>query len=589
MRTVCGLGRRVQRLIGRDRSAAVPIRGRRDPPAGRRPPPAGHRPARRPAPRRRPARPGRRHHLRQRGAGRAGRVGRPGRDAAPGGGAGRRPAGRRHRACSPPRRAHRRVRRPLRRPAAAGAPRVHPVLAAGAGHLAVGHGRPGCAGNAPAAGPYRVRLVDDASPADLADAIDRTAAALAAGRPVPLLIGGFVPRHYVLALAATDAGWHVYEPGSGQVRLVTPEQLRGRALAPVLGFDRWHAVLLPGLTAPGENRSGPERRLVRVTDTLPPRSADLPAQWTPGEVEAGMYQRWVDAGYFTADVTSDKPSYCIVIPPPNVTGNLHIGHAFEHTLIDILVRRRRMQGYETLWLPGMDHASIAVHALVERALEAEGTSRRELGREAFIERTWEWKAEYGGAILAQMRRLGESVDWSRERFTMDEGLNRAVVTIFKRLYDDGLIYRAERMVNWSPEMRSVLTRHRGRAPRRRGRAGLHPLRRRRRLGGRGHHPGRDHARRHRHRGAPRRRALRAPDRPRDRAAAGRAHDQGGGRRARRPELRHRRAQDHPGARPERLRDRPPARPADADDHGRVRADRRTPAPSSTAWTATRPG
>ena len=116
-----------------------------------------------------------------------------------------------------------------------------------------------------------------------------------------------------------------------------------------------------------------------------------------------------------------------------------------------------MQGYETLWLPGMDHASIAVHALVERALEAEGTSRRELGREAFIERTWEWKAEYGGAILAQMRRLGESVDWSRERFTMDEGLNRAVVTIFKRLYDDGLIYRAERMVNWSPEMRSVLS------------------------------------------------------------------------------------------------------------------------------------
>jgi valyl-tRNA synthetase len=170
-----------------------------------------------------------------------------------------------------------------------------------------------------------------------------------------------------------------------------------------------------------------------------------------------MYQRWVDAGYFTADVTSDKPSYCIVIPPPNVTGNLHIGHAFEHTLIDILVRRRRMQGYETLWLPGMDHASIAVHALVERALEAEGTSRRELGRAAFIERTWEWKAQYGGAILAQMRRLGESVDWSRERFTMDEGLNRAVVTIFKRLYDDGLIYRAERMVNWSPEMRSVLS------------------------------------------------------------------------------------------------------------------------------------
>jgi valyl-tRNA synthetase len=170
-----------------------------------------------------------------------------------------------------------------------------------------------------------------------------------------------------------------------------------------------------------------------------------------------MYDRWVEAGYFTADNTSDKPPFCIVIPPPNVTGSLHIGHAFEHTLIDILVRHRRMQGYDTLWLPGMDHASIAVHALVERALAAEGTNRRELGREAFIDRSWEWKAEHGGAILAQMRRLGDSVDWSRERFTMDEGSNRAVLTMFKRLYDDGLIYRAERMVNWSPEMRSVLS------------------------------------------------------------------------------------------------------------------------------------
>ncbi|GAA1217918.1 valine--tRNA ligase [Pseudonocardia alaniniphila] len=194
-----------------------------------------------------------------------------------------------------------------------------------------------------------------------------------------------------------------------------------------------------------------------MTDTLPSRTADLPAQWNPGEVEAGMYERWVEAGYFTADASSDKPSFSNVIPPPNVTGSLHIGHAFEHTLIDILVRRRRMQGYETLWLPGMDHASIAVHALVERALAAEGTSRREMGREAFVERTWQWKAEYGGAILSQMRRLGDSVDWSRERFTMDEGLSRAVVTIFKRLYDDGLIYRAERMVNWSPELRSVLS------------------------------------------------------------------------------------------------------------------------------------
>ncbi|WP_219419508.1 valine--tRNA ligase [Pseudonocardia nigra] len=194
-----------------------------------------------------------------------------------------------------------------------------------------------------------------------------------------------------------------------------------------------------------------------MTDTLPPRTADLPAQWNPGEVEAGLYERWGEAGYFTADPSSDKPPFCIVIPPPNVTSSLHIGHAFEHTLIDVLVRRRRMQGYETLWLPGMDHASIAVHALVERALAAEGTDRRALGREAFVERTWEWKAEYGGKILEQMRRFGDSVDWSRERFTMDERSNRAVLAMFKRLYDDGLIYRAERMVNWSPELRSVLS------------------------------------------------------------------------------------------------------------------------------------
>jgi valyl-tRNA synthetase len=140
-----------------------------------------------------------------------------------------------------------------------------------------------------------------------------------------------------------------------------------------------------------------------------------------------------------------------------VTGSLHVGHAFEHTLIDALTRRARMQGSETLWLPGMDHASIAVHALVERALAAEGTNRRELGRDAFVARVWEWKAEHGGSILAQMRRLGDSVDWTRERFTMDDGLSRAVQTMFKKLYDDGLIYRAERLVNWSPDLRSVLS------------------------------------------------------------------------------------------------------------------------------------
>jgi valyl-tRNA synthetase len=187
------------------------------------------------------------------------------------------------------------------------------------------------------------------------------------------------------------------------------------------------------------------------------RQRELPPNWTPAEVEGALYEQWVASGYFTADATSDKPAYSVVIPPPNVTGSLHMGHAFEHSIIDALVRRRRMQGYETLWLPGMDHASIAVHALVERELAAEGTNRRELGREAFVNRVWQWKAEYGGKILDQMRRLGDSVDWTRERFTMDEGLSRAVRTVFKKMYDDGLIYRAERLVNWSPTLRSVLS------------------------------------------------------------------------------------------------------------------------------------
>lgn len=203
-----------------------------------------------------------------------------------------------------------------------------------------------------------------------------------------------------------------------------------------------------------------------MTDTSAPETernlrsgelSDLPTQYVPASVEGPLYERWVDRGYFTADAASDKPPFSVVIPPPNVTGSLHIGHAFEHTLIDALVRRSRMQGFETLWLPGMDHASIAVHALVELELAAEGTSRRELGREAFIERAWQWKTQHGGAILAQMRRLGDSVDWTRERFTMDEGLSKAVQTMFKRLYDDGLIYRAERLVNWSPVLRSVLS------------------------------------------------------------------------------------------------------------------------------------
>ncbi|MEV1043569.1 valine--tRNA ligase [Streptomyces sp. NPDC049916] len=184
---------------------------------------------------------------------------------------------------------------------------------------------------------------------------------------------------------------------------------------------------------------------------------ELPTTYAPADVEGKLYERWVERGYFEADEHSDKPPYSIVIPPPNVTGSLHLGHAFEHTLIDALVRRKRMQGFEALYQPGMDHAGIATQNVVERELGKEGKSRHDLGREAFVERVWQWKNESGGQISGQMRRLGEGVAWSRERFTMDEGLSRAVQTVFKQMYDDGLIYRAERIINWCPRCLTAIS------------------------------------------------------------------------------------------------------------------------------------
>ncbi|MFJ3700590.1 MULTISPECIES: valine--tRNA ligase [Streptomyces] len=184
---------------------------------------------------------------------------------------------------------------------------------------------------------------------------------------------------------------------------------------------------------------------------------ELPTQYAPADVEGKLYERWVERGYFEADENSDKPPYSIVIPPPNVTGSLHLGHAFEHTLIDALVRRKRMQGFEALYQPGMDHAGIATQNVVERELGKEGKSRHDLGREAFVERVWQWKNESGGQISGQMRRLGEGVAWSRERFTMDEGLSKAVQTVFKQMYDDGLIYRAERIINWCPRCLTAIS------------------------------------------------------------------------------------------------------------------------------------
>jgi len=184
---------------------------------------------------------------------------------------------------------------------------------------------------------------------------------------------------------------------------------------------------------------------------------ELAAAFVPADIEAPLYKKWLAAGYFKADENSKKPPFTIVMPPPNVTGSLHVGHGLDLTIQDLLTRMKRMKGFEVLWLPGMDHAGIATQNVVEKKLAAEGKSRHDLGREAFVAKVWEWKAQSGGAILDQMKRLGDSVDWDREAFTMDPQLSKAVLTIFKRLYDEGLIYRAERIINWCPRCLTALS------------------------------------------------------------------------------------------------------------------------------------
>ena len=188
------------------------------------------------------------------------------------------------------------------------------------------------------------------------------------------------------------------------------------------------------------------------------RADVLPKSWEPQAVEKDLYEGWVEKGYFTPDAHSEAEPYSIVLPPPNVTGQLHMGHALDHTLIDSIIRRKRMQGYATLWLPGADHAGIATQTKVEAKLkETEGKKRWDYEREEFIGKVWEWKEQYGGTIQNQMRAIGDSVDWSRERFTLDDGLSRAVQTIFKNLYDEGMIYQANRLVNWSPVLETAVS------------------------------------------------------------------------------------------------------------------------------------
>ena len=184
---------------------------------------------------------------------------------------------------------------------------------------------------------------------------------------------------------------------------------------------------------------------------------ELSKVYDPKEFEDRIYKFWMDNGCFRAEVDSKKKPYTIVIPPPNITGQLHMGHALDETLQDILIRWKRMSGYSALWLPGTDHAAIATEAKIVAAMREEGITKEDLGREGFMERAWKWKEKYGGRIVEQLKKLGSSCDWSRERFTMDEGCSKAVKEVFVKYYEKGLIYRGERIVNWCPHCKTTLS------------------------------------------------------------------------------------------------------------------------------------
>ena len=184
---------------------------------------------------------------------------------------------------------------------------------------------------------------------------------------------------------------------------------------------------------------------------------EIAKSFDPAAIEARWAPAWEQAGYFTAGTAAGKPSFAIQLPPPNVTGTLHMGHAFNQTIMDAMTRHARMSGANTLWLPGTDHAGIATQIVVERQLEAEGIKRQDLGREKFIEKVWKWKEYSGSTITSQMRRMGSSTDWSLEYFTMDANLSEVVTETFVRLYNDGLIYRGKRIVNWDPKLKTAVS------------------------------------------------------------------------------------------------------------------------------------
>ena len=183
----------------------------------------------------------------------------------------------------------------------------------------------------------------------------------------------------------------------------------------------------------------------------------LEDRFNPKDFEDIIYKTWEEKKYFTPTIDKDKEPYTIVIPPPNITGRLHMGHALDETYQDILIRYKRMSGYSALWVPGTDHAAIATEAKIVEKMKEEGTTKESLGREGFMERAWEWKKEYGGAIIEQLKKLGCSCDWSKERFTMDEGLSDAVAEVFVNLYNKGLIYKGKRMITWCPKCNTSIS------------------------------------------------------------------------------------------------------------------------------------
>src|SRR3990167_1834033 len=204
--------------------------------------------------------------------------------------------------------------------------------------------------------------------------------------------------------------------------------------------------------------NGPARRVTACPVVKSRPMSELDKSFEPKNIEGRWYPFWESHGYFAAGLDTSKSSnFCIQLPPPNVTGTLHMGHGFNQTLMDALTRYHRMKGDNTLWQPGIDHAGIATQIVVERQLDAQGVSRHDLGREKFIEKVWEWKEYSGNTITKQMRRLGTSPDWSRERFTMDPSLNKTVTETFVRLFNEGLIYRGKRLVNWDPKLHTAVS------------------------------------------------------------------------------------------------------------------------------------